>query len=161
MLVISLALLGLACGGNDGLVVRGEVSVDIDGTPTGFVFERPTALLEADLAEPTDSRLRGSCRIARDEAGGDVVAMSIERAPGAREGVEIERFFVRAGSSTQVEARLGADRFAAGSRCDVALDYVIRRDAIAGVTFDCDLAGPAGATARATGELAFEGCTVD
>lgn len=164
-LLVALALSTFACAGDDSLAVTGEVRAVVDGTPTGFTFDRRTNLVEADFAEPDDTRLRGSCRIGRDDAGETQVFVAIERAPAAPDGVAIESFSMRVDpeGSGEVEVALGGVTYdaSASGTCALALDYAVRSDAIAAVTFDCVVDGGAGATATVAGDLAFEGCAVD
>lgn len=165
ILLVALALVSFACAGDDSLAVRGEVRVDAEGTPTGFVFDRRTNLLDPDLAESSDRRLRGRCAIGRDDAGDDVIAVSIERAPSSPEGAAIERFALRTkrDGGGELSVELGGatyDATASGS-CSIVLDYAVRSDGIVGVTFDCDAIDSTNRSASVSGDLAFEGCEVE
>jgi hypothetical protein len=164
-LLVAFALLSVACAGDDSLAVSGEVRVDAEGTPTGFVFDRRTNLLDPDLADPEDRRLRGRCTIGRDDAGEDVIAVSIERAPTSAEGAAIERFSLRTNRENggELSVELGGVTYDAdaSASCSIGLDYAVRSDGIVGVTFDCDAVDPTNRSASVTGDLAFEGCDVE
>ncbi len=132
-----------ACAGDDSLAVAGAVRVQEGGTETGFAFDRRTNLLDADLAEPEDTRLRGRCVIGRDDAGEDLVAFAIERGPGVA-----------------TDLGVGAFSASASATCEIALPYALRGDGIAALELDCTVSDGT-RTAQVTADLSFEGCSTE
>ncbi len=153
-----------ACAGDDSLAVAGAVRVQEGGTETGFAFDRRTNLLDADLAEPEDTRLRGRCVIGRDDAGEDLVAFAIERGPGVATDLGVGAFSARARrdgrGDVQVELDGATFSASASATCEIALPYALRGDGIAALELDCTVSDGT-RTAQVTADLSFEGCSTE
>ena len=101
-------LLALACGGDDGLTVSGQVAVDAGGTPTGFDFVETTKLVDLTHEEDSGTVMAGRCRVS--DGIDDSVTLTLQ-APGAPpEGVGLHRFEVVFSDilPASVQAQLGA-----------------------------------------------------
>lgn len=153
-----------ACSGDDSLAVAGALRVQEGGTETGFAFDRRTNLLDADLADPEDTRLRGRCVIGRDEAGEDLVAFAIARGPGVATGLGVGAFSARARrdgrGDVQVELDGAAFSASASATCEITLPYALRGDGIAALELDCSVSDGT-RTAQVTADLSFEGCSTE
>jgi len=165
--VLVLALAAVGCADDDRLSVLGELTVDVDGTPSGFEFAQRTHLVDDDIVAE-DGPLAGHCRFGRDSEGDSVLSVALER-PGVNpEGANIKRFQARISLTDAVEdevfVELGLGDHVgttASDDCTVTVDYADREDEHAGVLLDCVLQGPEASTAHVSGELYYAGCDDD
>ncbi len=154
-------LLAFACGDDQGLTIAGQITVDADGTMTGFEFPEETRLVDLALEEDTGTRLAGSCTVT-----GDDVAILV-RAPGEPpEGLGLHRFELSLpaeGSSGFVIAQLGTDEYSAALGASCSAEILEREDGGKEVelTADCALEGPDSASATLMADFEIEGCLVE
>jgi hypothetical protein len=168
--IVGSLLLLTACGGNEGLTVRGEALVDVADpeTHTGFgPFAVDTRL---DTIEATsEGRITGSCEMRRtlDDAGmrswGVIARIQAPTQPGlALSSLTLIQNSAAEPSEGRVEAELGTTLYTSETTaCAIEVPYAIGEDdGVVAFEGTCDLADAAGNTARATIDLHFEGCTV-
>jgi hypothetical protein len=157
-------LLTLACGGDDGLAVTGDVTVDADGTPTGFEFVETTKLLDLTYEEDSGTVMAGRCVV--QDGVDDSVTLTLQAPGEPPEGVGLHRFQVTFTDVLpgSVQAQLGTDDYTGmvgGGSCSGSILYRDDDDRAVGAEVDCELTGPDAATASLTADLHFTGCTVE
>lgn len=168
--ILALGLLGAAgCADDDPdhLRVRGEALVELgDGTRTGFEFADDVRL-DDDRVAPRDGRIAGHCTIGLGGDGEhDVLSVGLSRTvPEGEAGMGLGAITVRMDDpeTGEVSAELGGQTFsgASGATCTLSRAYFEPQQGLAGVIGECALTGPTGATATATVDLHFAGCSVE
>jgi hypothetical protein len=165
--IASFALLG-ACGGDNGLTVRGSVQADTGDARTGFSFPEDVRIDEAEASG--EGRITGLCemRQMRRVDGEDVWGVIVELHRGGTVddlGLASLTVMQRTDATPdegRVEAELGTTLYTsdASGRCSVEIPYAVRDSGMVGLTADCDVQDADGNPATVALELDLVGCTV-
>jgi hypothetical protein len=157
------------CEEDEGLTVRGSVSVAIEDADTGFSFAGDTRLVDDGVDQAGDS-MAGHCIIDPAGPGQGAVEVAIVRPQtgtedaGSRTIRSFHATFVDAVGEVEgeVEAQLGevAFRGEGTAGCELVIIYTNMDTGQAGLEATCDLVSDDGEAAQLEAELHFRACQV-
>lgn len=154
-------LFAFACGNDDGLTISGQITVDAEGTMTGFEFPEETRLVDLALEEDTGTQLAGSCRVVGDDA---TIVVGAPGEPPAGLGLHrVELSIPAEGSGGFAIAQLGTDEYSAALGADCSIESLELDDDGGEVYLSlvCALEGPDAANATLDAAFELEGCAFE